>query len=566
MERDSGAEIEYFDTGRASEKKKTLIFVIISGCVLLAGLAVFAYLFLFKQEPVVRILDFGNALKGVKIEGTDISGMTREEALSKALELEENELSAVRFTLELNGATYTYGAREMGVVSDYAQVAEDAVSYGHTGTFEERVSYMERAQSEGADFTLTLSVDEVKLDAALAEIKRRLDLAPVNATFEFKPWGYLQDGTEYQPDKDALISTAAKGKKIEYPANITRIPQDQMPNKFRYQFWDTTKYRDKDFIPAAADIARFKYAADVTGISIKTDEIRGQIIEQVKNGAYPPITVPYDVLEASVKLSDLQANTSLIAAWTSSYSSHYRYNRNWNVARMSGIICGVVIEPGVEWSINAQAGPRTVSRGWKKAPGIVDGGYQNQPGGGVCQISSTLYNAAIRAGLGTKSQHHTIRSGYIPAGLDATISSEGPDLKITNPYTVPVYIVSYMNPETKSVTVEIYGPQLTDPDTGEPVIYDFVPGKPSYYGSPGTEYYYNRAELPDGTPIPPGESRVYAEARSGMRVQTYKRFLRLDGTEYKKIEFEKVNLSPITGKVYCNYPDPAAAGGTDGTG
>ena len=141
--------------------------------------------------------------------------------------------------------------------------------------------------------------------------------------------------------------------------------------------------------------------------------------------------------------------------------------------KLCGIINGQTLEPGVEWSINEVAGPRTIANGWKEADGISDGGYTKQAGGGVCQISSTLFNASIRSGIFyngntsiaadensykwgievTSWRHHSIISGYIPLGLDATISTGGPDLKLLNHCTTPFYIVSYMNTEEKCVPV-----------------------------------------------------------------------------------------------------------------
>jgi vancomycin resistance protein YoaR len=551
-----GFDVEYADLGkRKKNKKKTVIFLVISACVFVAALVVFAILLTGKHETVSRIMDFGTALKGVKIDGTDVSGMSEEQALAATSGLEASELSKAKFTLDVNEATHDYSAQDMGVITDYNEVIKKALAYGHTGTFEERQAAADTAL-KGIDFPITLSVDENKLNAALASIKQSLDVAPREAGFEFMPWGYLSDGTAYQPDKDALIEAAAGGKDIVYPENIVRLTADQMPNKFRYEFWKTKEYVDEN-IQAAANIARFKYTADVTGISLNTDSVFDEVVSQVKSGSYSTIKVPFDVTEPTVKLADLQAGTQLITSWTSSYHSHYNTNRNWNVAKMSGIICGVVIEPGVKWSINDLAGKRTVALGWKKADGIVDGGYTKQPGGGVCQISSTLYNAAIRATLSTESQHHSISSGYIPKGLDATISSGGPDLKITNTLSSPVYIVSYMNPETESVTVEIYGPKLTDPATGAEVIYDYVPGKASSFGDPQMNNYYGYDALPDGTPIPAGSYIVYAEARRGMKVTTYKRYLSLEGVEYNKVEFEKVSLSSIDGKTYWNTSDPS---------
>jgi hypothetical protein len=145
-------------------------------------------------------------------------------------------------------------------------------------------------------------------------------------------------------------------------------------------------------------------------------------------------------------------------------------------------------------------------------------------------------------------------------GLDATISTGTPDLKITNPHTTPLYVVSYMNPEKKSVTVAVYGAPVIDPETGEEVIYDFDFEDMGPYGAPPIDnYYYDQTMLPDKiTPIDPGTSKQYAEKQDGKKIQTYRHFKKLDGTEYKdKEKFENVIIKPINGSIYCNFPNPS---------
>jgi hypothetical protein len=277
----------------------------------------------------------------------------------------------------------------------------------------------------------------------------------------------------------------------------------------------------------------------------------------VESGSYSTIVAPVNQVEPKVTIDELKKQTQLIASWTSSYSNHAGYNRNWNVAKLSGIINGVVIEPSQEFSINEQAGNRTVSKGWQEAAGIVNGGYVQQAGGGVCQISSTLYNAAIRSALEiTDSTHHSIQSDYIPLGLDATISSGSPDLKIKNPNDTPVYIVSYVNPVDQNITVEIYGQTVVDPKYGD-VILDFSFVEGGTFGTPGMQMIYNAPVAPDNTPIPAGGAYEYAKARLGKSVETYIHYLSLDGTELGVESFHNYKWNPINGITYVNGPDPA---------
>jgi hypothetical protein len=553
---------------RAGRPANAKAFLIAAACVLVAAIAVSAVLLAGNSRAAERIVDFCTAIKGVSIGGTDISGMTYEQAVEATKALEEGLLASVSVSLDVNGEKHEYTAADLGVETDYRDIMAQAMSYGHTGAFGERLEAAKAALSGGVNFDIKLAVSEDTLHSKLAQIKEQLDKAPLDAGFTFMKWGYSlgADGTAtpYEPDIQKMIEDSADLKKLTYPDSLVRIKPEDMPPAVRYQFYKDTEYVDNFVLPDAAYISRFFYTPEQTGLIADTDAVYDELREQIAGDSFSTITVPVQVTEPGVRIDQVKQQTHLIASWTSSYGagSHDKYDRVWNVAKMSGIICGTVLQPGVEWSINDTAGPRKTELGWKKASGIVDGGYVDQPGGGVCQISSTLYNAVIRCGLTSDnivSKHHSIISGYIPMGLDATISTGSPDLKITNPYSTPLYVVSYMNPESKSVTVEVYGAPVIDPATGEEVIYDFDSEDMGPDGNPPVDIrYYDQTMLPDKiTMIDPGTEKRYAEQQNGKKIQTYRHFKKPDGIEYNKEKFESVTIRPINGSIYCNFPDPS---------
>jgi len=352
-----------------------------------------------------------------------------------------------------------------------------------------------------------------------------------------------------------MIEATASGKMWNRP-DLVRIPDSEMPNKLRYKYWKNDKYVS-DSIPDDANISRFVYREGEKGRSVDMEYVVDMAFSQIQSGEYSAIEAPVAAVDPEVTVESLKKATGLVASWTSSYSTHDGYNRNWNVAKMSGIINGVVIQPGEEWSINKHAGRRTNASGWKDAAGIVAGGYVDQPGGGVCQISSTLYNAAIRAALEiVKASHHSIPSNYIPFGLDATISSDGPDLVLKNPYSSPVYIISYVDPKKKTATVEVYGPPVVIEEYGE-VILDFSSRDGGTFGTADMNYVYNATKAPDGTVLAPGQSYTYAKPQVGRKVTTYIHYLSLTGDELAVKEFHKYTWNPRPGTTYVNGPDPA---------
>jgi uncharacterized protein YoxC len=549
------------------ENKSKKIILIIAACVLAAALIVFGIWLVTTLMDNDRIMKNETALQGVTVNGVDISGMKKDEALAATAKVPDEVLDKITFSVDVEGEKLTFKAADLNLSTDYEDVVSKALDYGNTGTLEERKKAIADAKAQGVAFTVKASAKKEDVLKVLQPYQEKLDKDPVDAGFQFTPWGHLADGTPYEQDQQPMIEACAKGKTWERP-ELVRIADDQMPNILRYEYWKNTKYngfelKDGKYVasyrPPDASIERFYYKESVNGRKIDLDAVADSIVSATEAGKYNTITAPVQAVEPSVKLEDVKKSTQLIASWTSSYggSSHYNYNRNWNVAKMSGKICGQIIQPSEEWSINKTAGNRTVASGWKKAAGIENGGYTQQPGGGVCQISSTLFNAAIRANLGTDTAHHSISSDYIPIGLDATISSGNPDLKIVNPYNTPIYIVSYMNPDERCVTVEIYGQPLTDAKYGDIILHYTSVGKGSY-GTPTMKYVYNTAVCPeDGTVIAAGKSYPYAKARKGKRAQTYKHILSLEGKVLSTENYKYYDIKPVNGTTYVNGPENA---------
>ena len=500
----------------------------------------------------------GKILQGVSVSGVSVSGMTKKEAQTALSARSDELLAKTEISISVNGQIVKYTAKDLGLSVDYEATTEQALAYGHSGTSDERKQAENTAATNGINLAVRLTAEKNSLKSTLASVKTSLDKMPVDASCTFMPRGYNSDGSKYVPDEEALITAASKGTAVVLPDTLVRNPADQMPNKLRYEFYKDSKYI-KDYIPTQSNVSRFLYQSEVVGVSVDVDGLADGIIAQLKTGNYStPVAAPGTTTQPSITLDALKKNTQLIASWTSSYASHNNANRNSNVAKLSGFVNGSVVQPGEEWSINKLTGIRTKAKGWKDAPGIQAGGFIDQPGGGVCQVSSTVYNAAIRSNLEiTDSSHHSIVSSYIPIGLDATISSGEPDLKFKNNQSTPVYIVSYTNPVDKNITVEIYGQTVKDTQYGDIIITFTAEDLGTYGGTPVMNYVYNATASFDGTPIPAGGKVVYAEVRPGRKAQTYRHILSLDGTELKNEKFTYFQWRPINGTTYVNGPDPA---------
>lgn len=167
----------------------------------------------------------------------------------------------------------------------------------------------------------------------------------------------------------------------------------------------------------------------------------------------PVLEVPFEFDETEI----LNAIT-LRSTFSTSYASSSAARKN-NVARAIESFNGKVVVPGEEVSFNNVTGSRTAENGYKQANIILNGAYVKGSGGGVCQASTTLYNALVLADVEIlESNHHSLPASYVPLSFDAMVSEGYSDLVFKNTLDAPIYIKTYHDDE--NVYVEIYGQQF----------------------------------------------------------------------------------------------------------
>lgn len=215
---------------------------------------------------------------------------------------------------------------------------------------------------------------------------------------------------------------------------------------------------DKDFVNARVSKftpyggkKRFEYKEAEAGCKLNTQDLSEQIKKAVDSGVNS-VTITADVktTKADINIDDLKENIVKLASYeTTSYNTA---NGTENM-RVSLAACnGSVIEPGKTWSFNDCTGNSNLeSNGYKPASVIENGKLTDGIGGGICQSSSTIYNAAVRANLDVEERYnHKWASSYVPTGLDATIDYGNLDLKLSNPTDYQMFL------ECKLVDSKLY--------------------------------------------------------------------------------------------------------------
>jgi vancomycin resistance protein YoaR len=169
--------------------------------------------------------------------------------------------------------------------------------------------------------------------------------------------------------------------------------------------------------------------------------------------------------------------TGVVGSYTTTYGG--TPGRLHNVQRVAELIDGALIAPGAQFSFNGTTGERTAEKGFEEAPVIINGELQNGIGGGVCQVSTTVFNAAYEAGLQIDARtNHALYISHYPQGRDATVNYPDTDLKITNDTRHWLLLRTFVG--SGSLTVNFYGtPQSRriESETGDLVVTGPVPVK-----------------------------------------------------------------------------------------
>lgn len=264
----------------------------------------------------------------------------------------------------------------------------------------------------------------------------------------------------------------------------------------------------------------FTFNSDTPGAMIDADELYQQVISKLDAGDYAAvITVEPEMLLAAVTKAELMNSFKRVSSYTTETTSNA--NRNTNVDLSANAINGRTVLPGETFSFNEATGQRTREKGYQEAAAISGGQSVPEVGGGVCQTSSTLFNAVARANLEIVTRSpHAWPSTYVEKGMDATVNWPNLDFKFKNNTDWPIFIVAHYS--KRKVTVELYGMGL-----GDGVSID-LESEVTRTIKPSSEINYVRNES-----LAAGESKTTIKARTGYEVDTYKVWYQ-NGQEIKR--------------------------------
>ncbi len=286
----------------------------------------------------------------------------------------------------------------------------------------------------------------------------------------------------------------------------------------------------------------FTYTQSEAGRAVSPEDVLDALASAIEKEADGELALPWAPVQPGYTVEQAMADHQQVSTFETSYakSPHNAAGRVHNIKKAAGLIDATVVKPGEEFDTNAVLGPRYGETGWKLAAGIREGKYEQEYGGGVCQVSSTLFNAVMMADLTiTERRPHSWPLSYVDIGRDATISTGGPNFKFVNSGDSEIVVAAHTT-ENKTLVVSIYGRPLPNGMTIQ--ISSKATGRLPKLGT--------KTLLDESLPY--ATSRVEREERTGRTSVTYKEYYDADGNRIKKDKAYEDKYRSIQGITYVS--------------
>ena len=329
---------------------------------------------------IKRTLDRGDGVfyPNIYVNDIPLEGKTLDEAAAVVSQQVTALISSWRITLRTqDGRSWDITGKDLGMQYDVADQLDQLWAIGHTGTSTQRYEQVKVVEEEPVFRYTTLTYDMSSINQILAQIKSEVDKAPVSAT-------KVYDDTVWPP----------------------------------YTYTDDVDGQE----------------LDITGLN---EQIMG-MVDRLESGVVDLAPTP---VKAPITRAYLESQIVKLSSFETTIGNTSTEGRFANIKLGTEMFNHLIIKSGESVSFNKVTGKRTEANGYQQALELAYGEYIMGWGGGICQVSSTLYNAVVNAGLEVKSRtQHSRPSSYVDKGLDATVQDDRLDFVFKNNTNADIFI------------------------------------------------------------------------------------------------------------------------------
>ena len=491
---------DYDEVVKINNKIKRKIFIIVLFIIIFIAIAIFSTIFSFLN------INNQNIISGVSINYIDVSGLSKEEAKER-VENVFNEKINKEIKVIYGEYESTINPTLIEAKFDIDKSIEQAYKIGRSGNIITNNYNILFSLINKKNINTNLSINEEATKRVIKDIGANLPGAIIETSY------YIED--------DNLIITKGKEGLIINSDRLIELIYDKLNNNIISQEYielpvsqkkpdeiNIQKIHDEIYKePKDAYFTQdpFKIYPEVEGIDFDISEAEKLLEQEVKD----EYTIKLIITKPNKTINQIgtEAFPSLLSTFTTKYD-RTNTNRTTNLQLAINKINGVVLLPGEEFSYNKVVGERTIAAGYREAKVYSNGEVVDGLGGGICQISSTLYNTALLANLEiTQRRNHQFVTSYLPAGRDATVVYGAQDFKFRNNRNYPVKIEASLNSGIAKISLYGVKEETEYSVTFETKTISAIPYKTKYI---------------EDSSLEAGTEKVQQKGTNGLITETYK--------------------------------------------
>ena len=504
----------------------------------------------------------------IVVYDTNLGGMTKDQAKTAIHKMTDSTYTRQDLVVNVNGTEIHFSPADTGAVLDVETMVKDAYSYGRNGRKTDREAVQAQLNAEPYELDplnyLTLNTEAIRsiLDANLDLFQSEYIPSSMEILGDMPILDAAADDFDPEAEPQTLVLTIGNpGRSIDveqvynqimkaYRLNDllvvidtaeTDVTPDAIDLEAVFEEYNT------EFMDAEIDLTTHKVIPEIYGYTFDLEQAMADLAE-AKYGDV--IEIPFQLVAPEMDAETLESLLfrDVLATYSTKHSENAPRTNNLKLACKA--INGKILNPGEVFDYNTTLGMRTAAAGYQAAPAYNSGVTVNELGGGICQVSSTLYYCTLLADLKIVTRtNHSYVSSYIPYGMDATVSWGGPHFRFENNTNYPIRLEAYV--ANGYVTMSIIG--TDEKDYYVEMEYEIVE---SY----GYEEVIETMTESEAAEAGYADGDVIQSSYNGYKVNTYKVKYSKETGEKISREFEALSKYKARNKIILSViPDPTEA-------
>ncbi|AEV66778.1 VanW family protein [Acetivibrio clariflavus] len=480
----------------------------------------------------ISTLAYSKTYKGIYINNYNVSKMSKNDLYSFLTANFSEKINNNKIILKYKDKVREFTFSEIGVKYDIEKAIDEVMNTGRQGNIFKRLMEVSRLKKNGKIIEMNYSYDKNTLKKIIDDFNnetikpvKEADLVIEDSKVTLRighPGEQIDTDNIYKAIEESVKSCT----ELEHDVPTIIVPPssinvDEIYNKICAEPVDAKAKLD--------DNKKISIVPHSRGRSIEKDELTN-IIKQIENQYDTEKVLPVKFIEPKITTSVFEANLfrDVLSTASTSFSTNTvnNANRAVNMKLATSKIDGTILLPGDVFSFNEVVGPRTADRGYLPANSYVGGKIVKDIGGGICQVSTTLYNSTLKADLETVSRsNHMFTVSYVPFGLDAAVDyASSVDFKFRNNTNMPIKIQGKVTSDNR-VVFTIIG---TNENPNKTVEFTTV----QVSSTPAPVKYIYDSNLPEGQKV------VVDNGMTGYVIDTYK-IVKINGEVQSKTKIHR---------------------------